>query len=63
MSFGHEGGVELVLENQNEVDYLSTELDKQKRKLREMMKLLEQQHQLTRLIIQVRIMFVFQRNF
>jgi hypothetical protein len=63
VSFGHEGGVELVLENQNEVDYLSTELDKQKRKLREMMKLLEQQHQLTRLIIQVRIMFVFQRNF
>jgi hypothetical protein len=34
-------------------DYLTSEMEKQKRKLKEMSKLMEQQHQLLRLIVQV----------
>jgi transient receptor potential cation channel subfamily A member 1 len=34
-------------------DYVATEIEKQKRKLKEMSKLMEQQHQLLRLIVQV----------
>lgn len=59
-----EGGVEeLVLENQNEVDFLASELDKQKRRLRDMMNMLEQQHQLTRLIVQVFIKITISFNY
>lgn len=35
-------------------DYMSSEMEKQKRKLKDMTKLMEQQHQLLRLIVQVR---------
>lgn len=35
-------------------DYVSSEIEKQRRKLKEMSKLMEQQHQLLRLIVQVR---------
>lgn len=48
-------GLEMVLDT-NE-DYVSSEIDKQKRKLKDMTKLMEQQHQLLRLIVQVRILF------
>lgn len=44
-------GLEMVLDS-NE-DFLVNEMDKQKRKLREIGQTLEQQHQLLRLIIQV----------
>ncbi|CAG5039511.1 unnamed protein product [Parnassius apollo] len=43
-------GLDLVLESSE--DYISAELDKQKRRLREMSQLLEQQHVLIRLIVQ-----------
>jgi transient receptor potential cation channel subfamily A protein 1 len=45
-------GLEMVLDGSNE-DYVTSEMEKQKRKLKEMSKLLEQQHQLLRLIVQV----------
>ncbi|GBP92293.1 Transient receptor potential cation channel subfamily A member 1 [Eumeta japonica] len=48
--FGLKVNLDLVLES-NE-DYITSELDKQKRRLREMSALLEQQHTLTRLIVQ-----------
>lgn len=35
-------------------DYVSSEMEKQKRKLKDMAKLMDQQHQLLRLIVQVR---------
>lgn len=44
-------GLEMVLES-NE-DYVTSEMEKQKRKLKEMSKMMEQQHQLLRLIVQV----------
>jgi hypothetical protein len=43
--------LEMVLESSE--DYLTSEMEKQKRKLKEMSKLMEQQHQLLRLIVQV----------
>lgn len=46
------GGLEMVLDTNND-DYLVTEIDKQKRKLREIGKTLDQQYQLMRLIVQV----------
>lgn len=46
-------GLDLVLESSE--DYITAELDKQKRRLREMSSLLEQQHTLIRLIVQVRL--------
>ncbi|CAH2985204.1 unnamed protein product [Chilo suppressalis] len=48
--FNDEAGLDLVLESSE--DYITNELDKQKRKLREMSQLLEQQHMLIRLIVQ-----------
>lgn len=45
------GSVDMMMDN-NE-DYLSEEMDKQKRKLRDIGSVLENQHQLLRLIIQV----------
>lgn len=45
------GGIDFVLDN-NE-DYVVTELEKQKRKLREISSALDNQHQLLRLIVQV----------
>ncbi|XP_037299699.1 transient receptor potential cation channel subfamily A member 1 isoform X2 [Manduca sexta] len=48
--FSDDVGLDLVLES-NE-DYITAELDKQKRRLREMSQLLEQQHTLVRLIVQ-----------
>lgn len=44
-------GLEMVLDS-NE-DYVTSEMEKQKRKLKDMTKLIEQQHQLLRLIVQV----------
>lgn len=35
-------------------DYVTFEMEKQKRKMKDMTKLMEQQHQLLRLIVQVR---------
>lgn len=46
--------LDLVLENE---DFISAELDKQKRKLREMSKSLDQQYTLLRLIVQVKITY------
>lgn len=46
-------GLDLVLESSE--DYITAELDKQKRRLREMSQLIEQQHTLVRLIVQVRL--------
>lgn len=46
-------GLEMVLETQQE-DYLTTELDKQKRKLKDIRQIIDQQHQLLRLIVQVK---------
>jgi transient receptor potential cation channel subfamily A member 1 len=43
----------MVLDGSNE-DYVASEMEKQKRKLKEMSKLMEQQHQLLRLIVQVK---------
>ncbi|CAG9788975.1 unnamed protein product [Diatraea saccharalis] len=43
-------GLDLVLESSE--DYITNELEKQKRKLREMSQLMEQQHMLIRLIVQ-----------
>ncbi|XP_061382460.1 transient receptor potential cation channel subfamily A member 1 isoform X1 [Danaus plexippus] len=43
-------GLDLVLESKE--DYMTAEMDKQKRRLREMSQLLEQQHTLIRLIVQ-----------
>ncbi|XP_060809510.1 transient receptor potential cation channel subfamily A member 1 [Amyelois transitella] len=48
--FTDDAGLDLVLES-NE-DFITAELDKQKRRLREMSQLLEQQHTLVRLIVQ-----------
>ncbi|XP_052751408.1 transient receptor potential cation channel subfamily A member 1 [Galleria mellonella] len=48
--FTDDAGLDLVLES-NE-DYITAQLDKQKRRLREMSQLLEQQHVLVRLIVQ-----------
>ncbi|CAB3226223.1 unnamed protein product [Arctia plantaginis] len=48
--FTDDSGLDLMLES-NE-DYITAELEKQKRKLREMSQLLEQQHTLVRLIVQ-----------
>nr|XP_026500855.1 transient receptor potential cation channel subfamily A member 1 [Vanessa tameamea] len=49
--FSDEGnGLDLVLENSE--DYIATELDKQKHRLRDMSKYLEQQYTLLRLIVQ-----------
>ncbi|XP_075991157.1 transient receptor potential cation channel A1 isoform X2 [Anticarsia gemmatalis] len=48
--FSDDSGLDLVLESSE--DYITAELDKQKRKLREMSHLLEQQHTLVRLIVQ-----------
>lgn len=45
------GGIDFVLDS-NE-DYIVTELEKQKRKLREIGSALDSQHQLLRLIVQV----------
>lgn len=47
-----EAGLDLVLESSE--DYITAELDKQKRRLRDMSQLMEQQHTLIRLIVQVR---------
>lgn len=44
-------GIEMVLDT-NE-DFIATEIDKQKRKLRDISVALDQQHQLLRLIVQV----------
>ncbi|XP_055707282.1 transient receptor potential cation channel subfamily A member 1 isoform X3 [Phlebotomus papatasi] len=49
--FNEDAGLEMVLDSSSE-DYLATEIDKQKRKLREITSALEQQHQLLRLIVQ-----------
>jgi transient receptor potential cation channel subfamily A member 1 len=43
----------MVLDGSNE-DYVASEMEKQKRKLKEMSKMMEQQHQLLRLIVQVK---------
>lgn len=43
----------MVLDGSNE-DYVASEMDKQRRKLKEMSKVMEQQYQLLRLIVQVR---------
>ncbi|XP_049885221.1 transient receptor potential cation channel subfamily A member 1 [Pectinophora gossypiella] len=48
--FTDDAGLDLVLESSE--DYISAELDKQKRRLREMAQLMEQQHTLVRLIVQ-----------
>ncbi|KAI8431157.1 hypothetical protein MSG28_001202 [Choristoneura fumiferana] len=48
--FTDDAGLDLVLESSE--DYISAELDKQKRRLREMSQLLEQQHTLIRLVVQ-----------
>jgi transient receptor potential cation channel subfamily A member 1 len=44
--------LEMVLDS-NE-DYVTSEMEKQKRKLKDMSKLMESQHQLLRLIVQVK---------
>ncbi|XP_048004376.1 transient receptor potential cation channel subfamily A member 1 [Leguminivora glycinivorella] len=48
--FTDDASLDLVLESSE--DYISAELDKQKRRLREMSQLLEQQHTLIRLVVQ-----------
>jgi hypothetical protein len=45
-------GLELVLDNAND-DFMFNEIEKQKTKLKDMSKMIEQQHQLLRLIVQV----------
>lgn len=41
-----------VLQFENNEDFINNELEKQKRKLRDISRILEQQHQLLRLIVQ-----------
>lgn len=48
----------MVLETQHD-DYLTTELEKQKRKLKDIRNIIDQQHQLLRLIVQVRVELIF----
>ncbi|KAL0902157.1 hypothetical protein ABMA27_000099 [Loxostege sticticalis] len=48
--FTDDAGLDLVLESSE--DYITAELDKQKRRLRDMSQLMEQQHTLIRLIVQ-----------
>uniref|UniRef100_A0A1B0CK24 Transient receptor potential cation channel subfamily A member 1 n=3 Tax=Lutzomyia longipalpis TaxID=7200 RepID=A0A1B0CK24_LUTLO len=50
--FNEDAGLDMVLDSTNAEDYLANEIDKQKRKLREITSTLEQQHQLLRLIVQ-----------
>ncbi|GAB0086812.1 transient receptor potential cation channel subfamily A member 1 [Sergentomyia squamirostris] len=49
--FTEDSGLEMVLDSSTE-DYMAAEIDKQKRKLREIGTAIEQQHQLLRLIVQ-----------
>lgn len=46
-------GIDLIMESND--DFMVSEIDKQKRKLRDIGSVLEQQHQLLRLIVQVRL--------
>lgn len=49
--FNLTASLEMVLDSKE--DYVTSEMEKQKRKLKDMSKLMEQQHQLLRLIVQV----------
>lgn len=54
-------GLDMVFDGSSE-DYVASEIEKQKRKLKEMSKMMEKQHNLLRLIVQVGIILTCLRD-